>query len=237
MVKILLVDDDQLILNGLEKDLRNIGVIRMALSGEQAMKLLQKENDIKLALIDIKMPGMSGIELLKVIKKKYPEVGVIMVTAFGAMAGMLDNVNKCRKLSIFSFIEKPYDPEVLRTSVKRYLRKRPQYLKFVEKLQKSTKLYKSKPGVIHITIADGFLDKLQREFENLLHEANCIVLDMKNVYYVSDIGIMLLIKLHRKTNLILKNLQKGVKRQLDVFCGEDIKFNIKNIIKRITKSE
>ncbi|RPJ13805.1 MAG: response regulator, partial [Desulfobacteraceae bacterium] len=83
-IKILVVDDEpdmrQLLKRSLEPDLDC--TVETASSGEAALKILE-ETKCDMVLADIKMPGMDGLELLERIKKDYPDLTVLMMTAFG----------------------------------------------------------------------------------------------------------------------------------------------------------
>jgi YesN/AraC family two-component response regulator len=89
-MKLLVVDDEQdvqlLFLQKFRKELR-AGMLEMdfAFSGESALEHLGEEDDPSrdLVLSDINMPGMNGIELLKIIKARYPQLPVFMITAYG----------------------------------------------------------------------------------------------------------------------------------------------------------
>lgn len=83
MIKTLIVDDDRLVRLGLITVLPwkkyNMEIIGEASNGEKALTLL-KDNDIDLVLIDLSMPGMSGIELMKIAKEEYPDVHMVVLT-------------------------------------------------------------------------------------------------------------------------------------------------------------
>ena len=88
-MKLLIVDDEQDVQWLFEKRFRReqrSGELDMhfAYSGEEALTLLQQArmNDLKLVMTDINMPGMSGIDLLKIIKEEYPRLPVIVITAY-----------------------------------------------------------------------------------------------------------------------------------------------------------
>lgn len=84
MIEILLVDDEPLLLESLEIVLTIKGgykVCGTAGNGLEALKLL-KEHQPNVMLIDLNMPGMGGIELIKEIKKLYPEIKMIVLTTF-----------------------------------------------------------------------------------------------------------------------------------------------------------
>ncbi|MBK7140738.1 MAG: response regulator [bacterium] len=82
-ITVLAVDDEPMMRSLLEKILTRDGYkILTAEDGEAALKVLSTES-VSIVISDIKMPKLNGFELLKVIKTKYPEIGVIMMTAYG----------------------------------------------------------------------------------------------------------------------------------------------------------
>jgi DNA-binding NtrC family response regulator len=107
---ILIVDDEQdlldLLRRSLEPDL-NCRVATAA-SGEEALKRLAGE-PFDLVLADIKMPGMDGLELLEIIKRRTPEQTVMMMTAFG----QIDTAVNAMKSGAYDFITKPFEHETL----------------------------------------------------------------------------------------------------------------------------
>lgn len=83
-IRILIADDHQMFIDGLKALLlpeKNIEVIAQALRGDEAYDILCKEN-IDLLITDISMPGMTGIELTKKVKDKFPEVKVLVVSSY-----------------------------------------------------------------------------------------------------------------------------------------------------------
>jgi len=90
MMKIMVVDDEQdvafLFKQRFRKEVRE-GLVEFvfALSGDEAFKYLKSFTppDVVLILSDINMPGMTGIELLKMVKENFPQLKVCMITAYG----------------------------------------------------------------------------------------------------------------------------------------------------------
>jgi DNA-binding NarL/FixJ family response regulator len=79
---ILIADDHQLFLDGLKLILRNqpaFQIVTEALNGEQVLDILSKEK-IDLAVLDLNMPGMQGIDLVKTVKQKFPETKLLVIT-------------------------------------------------------------------------------------------------------------------------------------------------------------
>ncbi len=75
-----------------------------AASGNKAMELLAKQS-IDLVILDILMPGMSGIDVLKEIKEKYPSIVVLMLTGYGT----LKTAREALELGAYEYISKPFD--------------------------------------------------------------------------------------------------------------------------------
>ena len=85
MYKVLLVDDENLLLDSLEiiLSINNIEVIGKANDGNAAIKILDDRNeDCDIALVDLNMKGMGGIELIREIKVNYPKIKILVLTTF-----------------------------------------------------------------------------------------------------------------------------------------------------------
>lgn len=85
MYRVLLVDDENLLLDSLEIILsfNDMEVIGKANDGNAALNILDKMNEgCDIALVDLNMKGMGGIELIKVIKEKYPKIKILVLTTF-----------------------------------------------------------------------------------------------------------------------------------------------------------
>ena len=81
--------------------------VASAFSGPQALALLEKEPDIEVVVLDLKMPGMDGLEILKAIKIEHPFVQVIMLTGYST----IETVTAAMELGAFDYLLKPYDME------------------------------------------------------------------------------------------------------------------------------
>ncbi len=108
--RILVVDDEKLIRWSLKEKLQKEGYeVFTAESGEVAIQVINQELP-DLIMQDIKLPGISGLEILEYVKKVRPESLVIMMTAYGDV-----NVTvKAMKLGAFHFLEKPFDFEKMK---------------------------------------------------------------------------------------------------------------------------
>ncbi|MFH1687339.1 MAG: sigma-54 dependent transcriptional regulator [bacterium] len=106
---VLVVDDDRLVNEFLVETLQRAGYqCRSVESGEQAVAAFA-EDPTDLVLTDLKMPGMSGIEVIEQIRKLAPEVIIIMMTAYGT----IETAVKAIKLGAYDFLLKPVLPEPL----------------------------------------------------------------------------------------------------------------------------
>ncbi|MCU0530654.1 MAG: sigma-54 dependent transcriptional regulator [Syntrophales bacterium] len=104
---ILVVDDEESICQSLQGILSDEGYeVRTVGSGEEALKAIEEDLP-DLVLLDIWLPGMDGLEALKIIKTDYPQVPVIMMSGHGT----IETAVKATKLGAFDFIEKPISLE------------------------------------------------------------------------------------------------------------------------------
>jgi len=125
--KILVVDDDLFVLESVSKILSDYRYSVVSCGhAREAMDLVQ-ENGIDVVLTDIKMPDVSGLELLDDIHKFNPQLPVILMTAYADLDIAVDAVKK----GAFDFIIKPYHPDYLIHSIKKSLQFS-QYLKLKE---------------------------------------------------------------------------------------------------------
>lgn len=118
--KILIIDDEPNVLWFVSTLCQPMGYMTItAGSGMEGLKIIQEYgNKIDLVLLDLKMPGMGGIEVLKSIRKFHPEMSVIILTAYG------DKKAECAALGIEAFITKPYELKVLYQHIERVTEKR-----------------------------------------------------------------------------------------------------------------
>ena len=111
---ILVIDDEAAIRESLEVLLTLEGYsLRMANDGEHGLRALELEN-FDLVLLDLALPGQSGLELLPQIKERQPELPVIMITAYGTV----DNVVEAVRAGAENFVQKPWDNEKLLADIR-----------------------------------------------------------------------------------------------------------------------
>ncbi|MFO7929089.1 MAG: response regulator [Candidatus Humimicrobiaceae bacterium] len=113
--KILIVDDEQNIRKTLKQCLANEGYdIDIAVNGEEALKKI-KDDNFDLVLLDIKMPGMNGMEVLNKLRERKDSTNVVMMTAYGTV----ERAVEAMKLGAIDFLSKPFTPEEIRNLVKK----------------------------------------------------------------------------------------------------------------------
>jgi CheY-like chemotaxis protein len=113
--KVLLVDDEREFVQTLSERLlmRDMGSA-VAYDGESALQLI-KEDEPDVMILDLRMPGIDGIEVLRRVKKTNPEVEVIILTGHGSEADR----EICMNLGAFAYLQKPVDIDELSKTIKR----------------------------------------------------------------------------------------------------------------------
>ncbi len=104
-LKILVAEDEDITLKHLLATLKGEGYQVFGTgNGKKALETLEKE-PFDVLVADIKMPGLSGIELLEQVKERYPETEVIIMTGFGSIGSAVDAMRK----GAYDYITKPFD--------------------------------------------------------------------------------------------------------------------------------
>jgi DNA-binding response OmpR family regulator len=107
---ILIVDDEKNIRLTMSQSLKPLGMpIHTAVNGEEALRKLCEEQ-AGLVFLDLKMPGLDGMEVLRRIKERWPKIRVIIITAHGTMASAVEAM----KLGAVDFLQKPFSPGEIR---------------------------------------------------------------------------------------------------------------------------
>ncbi len=113
--KILLVDDEREFVQTLSERLlmRDLGSA-VAYDGESALEVV-REDEPDVMILDLKMPGIDGIEVLRRVKESQPQIEVIILTGHGSEADR----ETCMQLGAFAYLQKPVDVEALSATIKR----------------------------------------------------------------------------------------------------------------------
>jgi serine phosphatase RsbU (regulator of sigma subunit) len=117
-VRILIVDDEPGVLHAARRILERRYSVAGASSGPEALEILSREPH-DLAIVDVRMPGMNGFEVLKAIKTAHPDTEVIIMT--GSISNPEEKLVEAIRERAFYFINKPFEKIVLETLVDRCL--------------------------------------------------------------------------------------------------------------------
>ncbi len=121
-VKILIVDDEMVMRESLAAWLQRDGHnVQTAESGEEALARIEK-TCFDILIMDIKMEGMSGLEVLRHIQDNDPDVSVVMITAYGSISTAIEAM----KNGAFDYLLKPFDPEELGVLIEKIIAHRNQ---------------------------------------------------------------------------------------------------------------
>jgi diguanylate cyclase (GGDEF)-like protein len=161
MARVLVVDDDRLVLQLFVETLTEEGYdVDGASNGVEAMKLIRK-NRYDVILTDLKLPDISGIEILRKVKERTPNVEVIIITAYGTV----DSIVEAVKEGAFDFIVKPAELSRISVAVKNAITKRNLEKELKEALRRHQELYEMavRDPVTGLYNQRYFRDLLERE--------------------------------------------------------------------------
>lgn len=113
--KVLLVDDEREFVKTLSERLqmRDVGT-HVVYDGKDALSIVEDE-DLEVMVLDLKMPGVDGYEVLEKVKKSKPGIEVIILTGHGSD----DDRQRCMELGAFAYLQKPMDIELLTQTMKK----------------------------------------------------------------------------------------------------------------------
>lgn len=107
---IILVDDETEFIDTISKRLQKRGLkVLEANSGGEAMDIIEENQKIEVMILDVKMPGMNGLEVLKEMKKQYPLIEVVMLTGHATIESAIEGM----KLGAFDYLMKPCEMDQL----------------------------------------------------------------------------------------------------------------------------
>jgi len=114
-MKILLVDDEKEFVETLSErmEMRDLAS-DIALNGEEALQMVEADTP-DVMVLDLKMPGIDGMEVLRKVKKAYPDVQVIMLTGHGSEK----DEEEARRLGAFEYLQKPTGVDKIVQTIKR----------------------------------------------------------------------------------------------------------------------
>jgi DNA-binding NtrC family response regulator len=118
---VLLVDDEVPFVETMTKRLEKRDLnVNTAFSGREALEVLNKNRNTDVVILDVKMPGMDGIETLGEIKKAYPLTEVVMLTGHGTIESAIEGMKK----GAYDYLMKPCDIDQLMHKVEEATQKK-----------------------------------------------------------------------------------------------------------------
>lgn len=120
-IKVLLVDDEENFVRTLAErmSMRDAGAT-VALNGEEALQMVSAGEVPDVMVLDLRMPGIDGMEVLRRVKKAYPRVQVIVLTGHGTEK----DEEEARRLGAFEYHKKPVDIDILVRDIRRAFREK-----------------------------------------------------------------------------------------------------------------
>jgi DNA-binding NtrC family response regulator len=119
MKPVLVVDDEAIVRESIRDWLKNSGYqVSVAESGEDALKQIEKKN-FGVMILDLRLPGINGIEVLKKVKALKPEIKSIVITAYPTMLSQ----EEATKLGAIDYLVKPVFPDKLEALIEETLGK------------------------------------------------------------------------------------------------------------------
>ncbi len=119
-LRLLIVDDEVKFLDSIAKRLEMRGLdVTKATNGKDAVEIARQQK-FDLALLDLKMPGMDGSQVLKILKAEHKFIEIIILTGHGSMESAVE----CTKLGAYGYLPKPYEFDALLDILKEAYEKR-----------------------------------------------------------------------------------------------------------------
>jgi len=199
-MSILVVDDERIVRESFQHWFAKYGYrVAVVASGLEALERLEGE-PFDLMFVDIKMPGMDGLELLGKVKEKYPEVLVVIITAYGS----IESAVQAMKLGASDYLLKPFQPEQLTLVLEKVVRQK----RLVSKYQ----------------YVKGRLDEVTR-FDNIIGQSGAMqeVFDLITQVAQSDSPVLIVGETGTGKELVAKAIHAKSKRSSRPFiainCG------------------
>ncbi len=157
--RILVVDDEVLMRNFLAEALKRKGIeVSTAESGEKALILL-REHSFDMIITDMKMPGLTGLDVLKRVKEISPHTLVIVVTAFGT----IENAVEAMKNGAFHYLIKPFSLESLMANIE----KANQHMALIEENSYLRQQIGSNPFGRHVVAESPAMQKILQDVQHI----------------------------------------------------------------------
>ncbi len=205
--RLLIIDDEEIVLKSCLRILEGFDYkVDTVTSGTEGLAQLKK-NDYDIVITDLKMPDISGIDVLKAIRTNYPDIVVIMFTGYATV----DSVREALKTGAFDYIPKPFNPEEFSTVVENAcsIKKNRKHGKAIDLMAIISHELKSPVSAVHMsadTLYKGYFGKIDSAQESVLKKIirNCQYLEdiIRNYIDLSKMELDNLQSFNKKINLI-----------------------------------
>lgn len=200
--RILVVDDEDVICQLLKRTLDRRGFdVETAQDGNAALEKSQR-NSFNVIITDLKMPKVSGMEVLKEIKKNNPYIEVIIITGYPTIESAVEAV----KIGAIDFLSKPFDLDILVAAIERSFERQKTGLNYF-KLSEMMALFEISKSVILNSDFDGFLTKVLNSALEITNSKN------GRIFLVDEKTKELILKVERGLN---KDIAEEAKFSLEV---------------------
>ncbi|HKW17444.1 MAG TPA: sigma-54 dependent transcriptional regulator [Terriglobales bacterium] len=168
LLNLLIVDDDRALREAAKEATAMLGYNASACdSAEQAQRILDSQN-VDVALLDLKLPGTSGVEALHQIKRRHPDLEVIVITGHGT----IESAVQAMKAGAYDYVKKPFSLEELKLLLERLAR----HLKLKAENRMLRERIKSKQGFGSIIGRAPEMDRLYRIIAKAAHSAHPVLI-------------------------------------------------------------
>lgn len=185
IIKFLIIDDEEIVLRStkkiLKKDKNENYEIDTARNGDEGLKKAdEKKYDI--VITDLKMPGIGGMEVLKILREKQPDVMVIVFTGYATV----ETAREALKTGAFDYIPKPFTPDEFRNVINNAIKSRQDGsdAKMLDLMAIVSHELKSPTSVIYTsadTLYNGYFGNLEPQQQKILESI------IRNCHYLEDI--------------------------------------------------
>ncbi|MCC6810575.1 MAG: response regulator [Deltaproteobacteria bacterium] len=118
MKTILCIDDEPMILKALKRDLSPFARVLTAESAAEGLRIMAEEEEVSVVISDVRMPVMSGVELMQILRSHYPDCVRVLLTGHADVEMTLQAINDGQ---VYRFLQKPWTRDELHATVKKCL--------------------------------------------------------------------------------------------------------------------
>ena len=184
--KILVVDDERIVCAGCEKILNEAGYrVKTTLSARKALAMLKKES-FDIVITDIKMPELSGIELLEIIRNEHPEIMVIVITGYSTV----ETAVEAMKLGAFDYLPKPFTSDQVTLVIKKAIERKhlvAETIRGKKEISKAQQIMDSLPVGIVVVNKDKQIVDVNSTFAKIVCvEDKSVTLKGKSLSFLQD---------------------------------------------------